>query len=491
MEAHLAIVIGLAIYACLMLAVAVFWMMRVRKATDYLVAGRGLPWWILTGTVTATGIGTGVVIGASGLAYQHGWAGCAYPIGLGLGTLLTGLLFARMRRFQFMTLSEEVACYYGNNRAVVEFCNLSLFASQLCWLTVQILGGAAVLSVVIGLEPAWCILMAGFITACISIPGGLKTVAYTDSLQAVILLAGLGCLTYLALDRSGGLAGLQASVPTEYFSFLGMESFGRWKVVSLILALMLAVIADPGRRLSMFSANSERAARWSMVTAGSIVTTFSVLIGIIGMYTFQLNPGLEDADQSLTWLVLNALPTWLAAFVVVSIMSATFSSASTNAITSGTYFVGHIYPLATGRYAKRPLVAVRLALICTFVLSTCIALLAGTIVDFVLQFLPLTMSGLGVIILMGYFWKRATWQGALAGLITTPAVFLAVTYLPGQEEFWNSPIIPATLTGSVAHLAVSLLTPRNTLRFEEIAEALNKQRQAALDNADAGTSVPS
>ncbi len=166
------ILIGLAIYTCLMLAVSVFWMTRVKQTTDYLMAGRGLPWWILTGTITATGIGTGVVIGASGVAYEHGWAGSAYPIGLGLGTLVTGLLFARMRRFQFITLGEEVASYYGDNRIVVQFSNLSLFASQLCWLTVQILGGGAVLGVVTGLPPEVCILGAGVITAGISIPGG-------------------------------------------------------------------------------------------------------------------------------------------------------------------------------------------------------------------------------------------------------------------------------------------------------------------------------
>lgn len=79
MEKQMAILIGLAIYACLMIAVALFWMFRVKQPTDYLVAGRGLPWWVLMGNITATGIGTGVVIGASGLAYQHGWAGATPP----------------------------------------------------------------------------------------------------------------------------------------------------------------------------------------------------------------------------------------------------------------------------------------------------------------------------------------------------------------------------------------------------------------------------
>src|ERR1035441_7163191 len=121
MGTHAAIAIGLVIYVVLTTAVSFFWMSRVRKPADYLVAGRGLPYWALTGTIVGTSIGTGVIIGGTGLAYQHGWAGCAYPIGLGLGTLFTGLFFARMRQYKFMTLSEEIACYYDGSRAVVEF----------------------------------------------------------------------------------------------------------------------------------------------------------------------------------------------------------------------------------------------------------------------------------------------------------------------------------------------------------------------------------
>src|SRR6516162_10684561 len=138
MSTHVAIAVGLILYVVSTTAVSFFMMSRVRRAADYLVAGRGLPVWVLIGTIVGTCIGTGVIIGGSGLAYRHGWAGCAYPIGLGLGTAFAGFAFAGMRRYQFMTLSEEVACYYGGHRAVVEFTNITLFLSQLCWLTVQI-----------------------------------------------------------------------------------------------------------------------------------------------------------------------------------------------------------------------------------------------------------------------------------------------------------------------------------------------------------------
>jgi solute:Na+ symporter, SSS family len=478
MTTQTAILIGLAIYAFLMFGVSMFWMIRVRKAADYLVAGRGLPYVILTGTIVATCVGTGVVIGASGLAYRHGWAGCAYPIGLGLGTLVTGLMFGVMRRHKFMTLSEEIACYCGGNRIVVEFSNISLFFSQLCWLTVQIMGGGAVLSAVTGLNPKICVVLAGFITAIISIPGGLKTVVYTDFVQAIILLCGFGFLTHAALSGAGGWSGLRQSVPHEYFSFLGVSSYGGWQVVSLILVLLLNPIADPGRRLTMYSAHSVKGAKWSMVTAGAIVIVFSTVVGIAGMYAFKLNPHLAKPDEAVPWLVMNVFPPWLAAVVVVSMASAIFSSANGCAIAAGTFFVRHIYPLVTGRYAKHSLKAVRRALVCAFVLSTAIALYPGSIVGFVQEFLPLTMTGLAVIIVLGRFWKRTTWQGALAALITTPAVALIVKYVPGQEDFWKSPIIPATVAGVIAHFVVSWLTPPSQRSFEEVATVLTREREA-------------
>jgi solute:Na+ symporter, SSS family len=480
MSTQTAIVIGLAIYALLMLGMSLFWMLRVKKAADYLVAGRGLPYWVLTGTIVGTGIGTGVVIGGSGLAYRHGWAGCAYPIGLGIGTVVAGLMFAVMRRYRFMTLTEEIASYYGNNRVLVEISNLALFVSQVCWLAVQILGGGSVLGAVTEFPPAVCLVLSGLITAMISIPGGLKTVVYTDFVQAAILLCGFGTLAVVAMQDVGGLAGLREHVPAGHFSFLGVESAGwGWgKATSLIIVLIISVIADPSRRLTMYSSRSATGARWGMVSAGLIEIVFSVIVGITGMYAFTLNSALPAADQALPWLVMNVLPPWLAALVVVSIASAIFSSANGSAAAACTFFIRHVFPLVTGRYAKRPLVAVRRALVCAFVLSTALAMCAGTIVNFVCKFLPVTMGGLAVIILLGRFWRRATWQGALAALVVTPIVSLGVMAIPAGLGFWNEPIIPATLAGIVAQVIVSLLTPPNTRSFDDVAAEMTRQREA-------------
>ena len=151
---------------------------------------------------------------------------------------------------------------------------------------------------------------------------------------------------------------------------------------------------------------------------------FSVAIGVTGMYTFRLNPHLPVADRALPWLVMHVLPPWLAALVVVAVISGISSATTGTAAAAGTFFVRHIYPLVTGRYPKQPVSTARYLLVFAFLFATALALYTGSIVGFVIKFLPLTMSGLGVIILLGRFWKRATWQGALAALVTTPVVSL-------------------------------------------------------------------
>ncbi len=475
---HANIVVGLIVYGCLMLALSVFWMVRTKKATDYLVAGRGQVYWILTGTIIAGSIGTGIVIGASGLAYQHGWAGCAYPLGLGFGTIITGLCFAKMRHYGFITLSEEISCYYEKNRAVVEFCNISLFFSQLCWLTVQIMGGGRILGIVTGLSPQLCVVLSGLIISLIAIPGGYRTIAYTDFVNAIILLSGFGFLLHSALAHSGGWNGLRQSVPPSYSSFLGYASLGTLKLVSLLVVLMLSDISDPGRRLAIYSAHTESIAKKATVTAGSVVMLFSIVIGVAGMYAYKINPHLPSPDLTLPWLILHALPSGLGAVVVVSVMAAILSCANSNAFAVGSFFVRHIFPLATGHYPKKSVPMARKALACALVVSTLVALHTSSIVDFIIKFLPVTMSGISVIILMGRFWKRANWQGALAALLTTPVISLLVISIPALTKFWGYPAIPAVIAGAAVQFLVSTLTSPTSVSFEKTAETISRERQA-------------
>jgi SSS family solute:Na+ symporter len=87
------------------------------------------------------------------------------------------------------------------------------------------------------------------------------------------------------------------------------------------------------------------------------------------------------------------------------------------------------------------------------------------------------MSGIAVIIILGRFWKRSTWQGGVSGLITTFIVSLIVMFVPAITEFWVRPIIPATLAGIFVQIIVSLITPPKKLSFEEVVIKMTKERE--------------
>ena len=176
MHLNIPIIVCFIGYAVLMLVVSLYWMRKIKKSTDFMVCGRGLPTWVLIGTLTATAVGTGVTVGAAGLAYKSGWAGTVYPIGMGVGAIIAGLFYAKMRNYKFMTMSEEIGCYYGGNKIVMESVNISLFISQIFWLTVQIMGAGYVISVVFGLPIKVSMVISGALVAMMCVSGGLLTV---------------------------------------------------------------------------------------------------------------------------------------------------------------------------------------------------------------------------------------------------------------------------------------------------------------------------
>lgn len=472
-----AITIALVGYTILMLGISIYWMIKVKVPEDFFMARRDIGSVSLTGTVLATGVGTGVTLGASGLAYTSGWGGAVYPVGQGIGIILLGAMFAKMREYNFMTLSEEIACYYGGNRIIYNFANVMLFISKVFWLSVQIIGGGFIINLITDIPIFYGTILAGVLIAITTIPGGLLTVVYTDVVQVSIVLFGFIALSGFMLSDFGGMAGLADQVPSRYSSFLGVDTLGWKSVIAIPLAVMLSRIADTNNRHRIYSATSKKVVKTGMYTAGIFEILFSVLIVIAGMSAYALNPELTAQDQAVPWLVMNVFPTWLAAVIVVSICGAILSSGDSDAAVSATFFVRHIFPMVTGRSPEEPIKVARIALIFIFIISTIFGLAAENIVDYIINFLSVVLSGMAVLILLGRFWKKATWQGAVTAIVLGAIVSLFVMVTPSQQEFWERPILPATLAALAGEVVVSLFTYSDKPSFEEVAKTMEEERK--------------
>ena len=81
-------VITIAVYLIGLVIIGFFKAKQIKTQSDFSVAGRALTPWVLVGTMLATWMGTGSILGNAGKTYQSGMAGLWLPLGSVLGIII-------------------------------------------------------------------------------------------------------------------------------------------------------------------------------------------------------------------------------------------------------------------------------------------------------------------------------------------------------------------------------------------------------------------
>src|SRR6476646_3061218 len=90
-------------------------------ADDFMVAGRAMPLWLATFTMTATWVDGGYLLGTAEGVYRSSLAsGLQGGVCFGISLIIGGLFFARrMRALEFHTLIDPFEARFGAKWAVV------------------------------------------------------------------------------------------------------------------------------------------------------------------------------------------------------------------------------------------------------------------------------------------------------------------------------------------------------------------------------------
>ena len=434
------------LYIVFLIAVGWFVARRNRTGDDFLLAGRSLPIFLTIGTTVATMVGTGSSMGAVGFGYANGWAGALYGIGGAVGILLLGLLFAPARAQRFSTMSEELASYVGDHPLVKKVVAVLILLACLGWLGAHILGGSLYLSWITGidLQLAKILVAAGF--GVFVIVGGYHAVVWTDTLQAMVLFAGFLLMAVFAVNLVGGWQAVNTSENTA------AETLGTLPAISLAAVIAIGVLATPSFRQRIYSARSVRAARRSFYISGGLYLFFSLVPAIIGICAFALNPALENRNYAFPYLAIEVLPLGIGVVVLLAGLSATMSSASSDAIAGVSVLVRDLRRPATPETVTQS----RVGLLLVIGSALALASLSDDLIGYIGSMISTVMAGLFVCGLLGRYWPRYTWQGALASLIAGSA--MSLTVMATSNGFWGNPILPAVFAALLLGGIVSLLT---------------------------------
>lgn len=316
------------VYVIAMILFSIYISKKQTSGEDFLLGNRSVPFFLILGTTVATMVGTGSSMGAVGLGYKNGWIGSMYGIGGALGILLLAKLFVSVRKYNFMTMSEEVSFYYGANKYIKGCIAILILFCCIGWLGAHILGGSFYLSYVgkMSLETAKVYIALAF--GIYVIIGGYMAVVWTDTIQAVILFAGFILMAFMAISEVGGFSEF-IKIPAVTDSSFITDPSKIIPSISMAFVIMVGVLATPSYRQRIYSSDSEKNAAQSFYLSGALYLFFSFIPALIGMCAFHLTKDstLSNHNHAFPYLASEVLPVWIGLVVLIAGISATMSSA--------------------------------------------------------------------------------------------------------------------------------------------------------------------
>jgi SSS family solute:Na+ symporter len=510
----------------------IFWGLKgarqTKTASDYFIAGRGISLWVFVLAATATSFSGWTFVGHPATIYKVGLP-YAFASFYAITIPFTGMIFLKRqwllgKRYGFITPGEMFSSYYGTDAMrvltvivamifSVPYLGIQLKASGL--LFNRLMEGTALENTFIGTVEGGAILLSVVVFIYVA-SGGLRSVAYVDCAQCVLLALGIIILGFLVLDLVGGwskftdgLADLARSnpemvaIPTrpESTSFLeryGVLFFdstgGSWTGV-MILTYMFALMgiqSAPAFSMWAFANKDPGPFPWQQVFAssvaiGGILFFFTAIQGLGGaMLDKGLIPGTESlglpvndagaplSDYLVPYLIATlqeGFPVLLGLLAVCALAAmqstgAAYMSTASGIITRDLYRhffnkeASHRSQVLVGRISVA--IVVSLALFVGLASGDILVLLGGLAVSYGFQMWP---ALLGVCYIRFFTPPGVVW-GLVAGLLAV--TFTYVTELGGLLGFGRYPLtLHSAGWGILFNLGVTIIVsaltqPRST-----------------------------
>jgi len=446
--------IAIAAYFGIMLAI-VWWVVRQkqRTSTDYFLAGRHMPWFVVGASIFASNIGSEHIVGLAGQGSTDGMAMAHWELHAWCVVMLSWFFVPFYYRSKVFTMPEFLERRFNSTcRWILSI--VSLVAYVFTKVSVTVYAGGVVFNVLLPeiniqltetfvLDAFWIgAVLTVTLTGIYTVLGGLRAVVYTDTVQTVILIIGSAFITFFGLSKLGGWSELQLICRQN------AENFALWRPnTNPDFPWLGVLIASPiigiwywctdqyivQRALSAKDLrNARRGALW-----GAFLKVWPVMIFVVpGLIAYALHQkgliaipmkmadGREvlDGDRVFAVMVSSLLPAGLRGLVVGGLLAALMSSLSSLFNSCASLFTIDIYEKINPKASERHLVTVgRIATMAVVVMGIIwIPVMQRVSEGGLYKYLQSVQGYLAppitAVFLLGLFFKRINGHGAVAGL---------------------------------------------------------------------------
>ena len=509
-------IVVFSLYAILILSIGLYVSRqkegKSKSAEDYFLAGKSLPWWAIGASLIAANISAEQFIGMSGSGFALGLAIASYEWMAAITLLVVGKFFLPIFIEKGLyTIPEFIEKRYSSNlKTILAVFWIALFVF-VNLTTVLFLGGKA-LDTIIGSGDGSILLTSiiglALFAAAYSLWGGLAAVAWTDVVQVVLLIFGGLLMTYFALSNVtdtgsfvDGLKYIYDKAPERFSMILSKGEIitpnGRdawWDLPGLAVLIGGMWVANLyywgfnqyiiQRTLAAKSLEEGQKGIVFAAFLKLIIPLIVVLPGIIA-YVMNLDPetgqlnmallsnegflgtaGNIANDNAAPWLIKNFIPVGLKGLILAALAAAIVSSLASMINSTSTIFTMDIYKSTINKKAddKQMVKVGRLtglvALIVAMILAPQLGSL-GQVFQFIQEYTGVVSPGILAVFLMGLFYKKATNNAAIWGVILSVPIAMYFKVAPNgwsdASIFVNIPFMNQMLVTCIGTLLIIAL----------------------------------
>ena len=216
-------VIWLLVFVALYWSYCIYWGIagarQSKTAGDYFIAGRSISIWVFVLAATATSFSGWTFMGHPGLIYRDGFP-YAYASFYAITIPFTGVLFLKRqwmlgKRFGFFTPGEMLSTYFKSDTIRLLVVLVALVFS-VPYLGIQLRASGFLFNVLTDglLDVNVGMILLSLVVVIYVASGGLRAVAYVDTMQCVLLAGGIIALGIIALTYIGGFNNLIDGIAT-------------------------------------------------------------------------------------------------------------------------------------------------------------------------------------------------------------------------------------------------------------------------------------
>jgi SSS family solute:Na+ symporter len=458
-------------------ALGVWFRRGQQSASDYFLGGRTAPWWALAFSIVATETSTLTIIGTPAIAYAGNLTFLQLVFGYIAGRILIVLLLLPgYFRGEFFTAYALIEKRFGERTRAIAAS--TFLVTRAVAEGVRVAAIALVVSVVLGTSERLAVMIVIALTILYTFEGGMKAVIWTDVAQLLLYITGSAITFFVLLHKIPGawheVAQVAAAAGNKLqlldFSFAWATKYTFWS--GLIGGAFLTMASHGSDQIivqKLLAGKNESDSRKALLASGLIVLvqfTVFLLIGVslfvFAQYWPLLAPG-DRVDKILPLFLVREMPVGVAGLLLASILAVAMSNASSSLNSLAASSVLDFAKLR--RRATEPTKLLRLARRAT--LAWGLVLMAfgfvrwGPLLETGLTVASLPLGSLLGLFLLGTLDRRATANGAVAGMVAGLAAISCVYGFTNVAFTWFV-MIGALVTFAAGAIASRCLVSRNS-----------------------------